>query len=115
MAEAAAPHRARGSGAAAAPATARRGPASDIKPQVIAFVFDRLTANARATALKAAMTYVDRGHVEGDLVGVFAIDLALRTIQPFTNDRDLIRDGPADRRQPGQHRLRRRPRARPAS
>jgi VWFA-related protein len=78
---------------AAASAPAAAAPASDIKAQVIAFVFDRLTANARATALKAAMTYLDRGHVEGDLVGIFAIDLALRTIQPFTTSRDMIRAG----------------------
>ena len=39
---------------------------------------------------KAALTYTDRGYVEGDLVGVFAIDLALRTLQPFTNDVEAV-------------------------
>jgi VWFA-related protein len=68
-------------------------PAPETRPQVIAFVFDRLSADARNTAHKAAMAYLDRGHVEGDLVGVFAIDLALRTIQPFTREPSLIRAG----------------------
>jgi VWFA-related protein len=65
----------------------------ETRPQVIAFVFDRLSADARNTAHKAAMTYLDKGHVEGDLVAVFAIDLALRTIQPFTREPSLIRVG----------------------
>jgi VWFA-related protein len=68
-------------------------PESALRPQVIAFVFDRLSPDARNVAHKAALTYVDRGHVEGDLVGVFGIDLALHTVQPFTNDAGLIRDG----------------------
>jgi len=75
---------------AAAPAPT---PPPESRAQVIAFVFDRLSANARNTAHKAAMSYLDRGHVEGDLVGVFAIDLALRTIQPFTTEPSLIRAG----------------------
>ena len=77
-----------------APAAAGEpSPAPETRPQVIAFVFDRLSADARNTAHKAAMAYLDRGHVEGDLVGVFAIDLALRTIQPFTREPSLIRVG----------------------
>lgn len=71
-----------GTAAAAAPAKAERTGA----PSVIAFVFDRLSVNARKTAEKAALSYADRGYVEGDLVAVFAIDLALHTLQPFTND-----------------------------
>ena len=55
-------------------------------PSIIAFVFDRLSVNARKTAEKAALSYADRGYVEGDLVAVFTIDLALHTLQPFTND-----------------------------
>jgi VWFA-related protein len=68
-------------------------PGLENRPQLIAFIFDRLTAAARNMAHKAAMTYLDRGHVEGDLVGVFSIDLALRTVQPFTRETDLIRAG----------------------
>src|SRR5438477_1550872 len=73
------------------------GPAASVapseRPEVIAFVFDRLSADARNLAHKAALSYVEKGHVAGDLVGVFAIDLALRTIQPFTTDISLVRGG----------------------
>ena len=62
-------------------------------PSVVAFVFDRLSPNARAVARKAALAYTDRSHVAGDLVGVFAVDLALRTLQPFTNDVERVRLG----------------------
>jgi VWFA-related protein len=78
---------------AAAPAA----PPEDVEPerngQVIAFVFDRLSAESRDMAHKAAMTYLEKGHVDGDLVGVFTIDLALRTVQPFTRETSLIRVG----------------------
>jgi VWFA-related protein len=71
-------------GAPAAPAPAKPQPTGT--PSVIAFVFDRLSAEARKQAEKAALSYTDKGYVEGDLVAVFAIDLALHTLQPFTND-----------------------------
>ena len=74
---------------AAAPATPTVAPAG--APSVIAFVFDRLSPNARKTAEKAALTYADRGYTEGDLVAVFSIDLALRTLQPFTNDVQAVK------------------------
>jgi VWFA-related protein len=77
----------------AAPTAAPAPPDEGTRPQVIAFVFDRLNPEARHTAHKAAMTYVDKGRVEGDIVGVFSIDLALRTMQPFTDDAALIREG----------------------
>ena len=73
----------------ASPAPARA--ASSGAPSIIAFVFDRLSPNARKTAEKAALSYADRGYVEGDLVGVFSIDLALRTLQPFTNDVQAVK------------------------
>jgi VWFA-related protein len=79
--------------AAAAPATGVASPQSETRPQVIAFVFDRLSPEARQLAHKASLAYVDKGHVEGDLVAVFAIDLALQPIQPFTRDLTLIRAG----------------------
>jgi len=81
--------------AAAAPAPSAPAPAdeSTTRPQVIAFVFDRLSAEARNIAHKAALTYLDGGHVDGDLVGIFSIDLALQTLQPFTTDPTLIRAG----------------------
>jgi VWFA-related protein len=60
-------------------------------PCVIAFLFDRLSARGRDTARKAALAYTKRGHVDGDIVGVFALDLALHTLQPFTTDLDSVR------------------------
>jgi VWFA-related protein len=78
--------------AAVAPVAAAPAPPAE-RPQVIAFVFDRLSADGRNLAHKAALTYLDKGHVAGDVVGVFAVDLALRTIQPFTTDAGLIRGG----------------------
>ena len=77
--------------AVAAPVAPDPAPSSETRPQLIAFVFDRLSADARNTAHKAALAYLDNGHVQGDIVGVFAIDLALRTIQPFTTEASLIR------------------------
>jgi VWFA-related protein len=93
----AAPATARAAPAPASPAAgavaATAGDGAETRAQVIAFVFDRMSPDARDLSQKAAMTYLDRGHVDGDLVGVFAIDLALTTIQPFTRDTDLIRTG----------------------
>jgi VWFA-related protein len=60
---------------------------------VIAFVFDRMSASGRDLARKAAAAYLSSGHAPGDLVGVFAVDLVLHVVQPFTSDRDLIRAG----------------------
>jgi VWFA-related protein len=62
-------------------------------PSVIAFVFDRMGVNARDMAYKAAMTYINKGHVEGDVAGIFVIDIALHTIQPFTTNLDLVKLG----------------------
>jgi VWFA-related protein len=95
-AAAAVPAKASPAGASAAPPTTASEPAvetTEARSQVIAFVFDRLTPKARNLAQKAALTYLDRGHVEGDLVGVFTIDLALQAVQPFTTDPSLIRLG----------------------
>ena len=71
----------------AAPETATAGPA------VVAFVFDRMSADGRRMAHRTAMAYTERGYTGGDLVGVFAIDLALRTLQSFTTNLDAIRVG----------------------
>ncbi len=76
-------------GTAAPAAGPKAAPAG--APSIIAFVFDRLSPDARKTAEKAALSYTDRGHMEGDLVAVFAIDLALRTLQPFTNDVQAVK------------------------
>jgi VWFA-related protein len=78
---------------APAPPPTASADAPPASPLVIAFVFDRLSTSARNTAQKAALTYAERGHIRGDLVGVFSIDLALRTLQPLTNDLEAIRRG----------------------
>jgi VWFA-related protein len=73
--------------AAASPETAATGPA------VVAFVFDRMSADGRRMAHRTALSFTERGYTGGDLVGVFAIDLALRTLQGFTTNLDAIRVG----------------------
>ena len=61
-------------------------------PEVIALVFDRLTADGRALAHTASMKYL--GAAKGasrHYMGVFAIDVTLTPLQPFTRDVALIR------------------------
>lgn len=65
--------------------------AAPLAPAIIAFVFDRLSPDGRGMAEKSALAYAERGHVSGDLVAVFSLDLALRTLQPFTNDLQAIK------------------------
>ncbi len=70
-----------------APEAASTSPtASSTSPSVIAFLYDRLTTEGRDTAHRAALAYAARAHVDGDMVGVFQLDLALHTLQPFTTD-----------------------------
>jgi VWFA-related protein len=75
------------------PSVAEAEPAApeNHEPAFIAFIFDRLSANARDTAHKAALTYVNKGRRDEDVAAVFSIDLALHTIQPFTRDAERIR------------------------
>lgn len=78
--------------AAPAAATASTAPEPAAEPEaprgpsVIAFLYDRLSPQGRDNAHKAAKAYATRGHVDGDMVAVFMIDLALHTLQPFTAD-----------------------------
>jgi VWFA-related protein len=58
-------------------------------PSVVAFVFDRMSAEGRNVAHEAAKTYLTTRR-SGDVVGVFAVDLALHTVQGFTDDAQLI-------------------------
>jgi VWFA-related protein len=80
--------------ATAAPASAGTTAAEAAKeaPEVIALVFDRLTADGRALAHTASMKYL--GATKGasrHYMGVFAIDVTLTPLQPFTRDVALIR------------------------
>jgi VWFA-related protein len=66
-------------------------PSPATTPGVIALVFDRLSPEARALARKAGLAYTQEGMARGDFTGVFGIDLSLRTLQPFTDDAQLVR------------------------
>ena len=60
-------------------------------PGVIALVFDRLSPEARALAKKAGLAYATEGMAGGDFTGVFRIDLSLNTVQPFTDNSELVK------------------------
>jgi VWFA-related protein len=57
---------------------------------VVAMVFDRLSLQGRTLAQKAALKCVSDTFKPDDFAGVFSIDLTLRILQPFTNNRDYI-------------------------
>lgn len=61
-------------------------------PAVTALVFDRLSPEARSLARKAGLAYAQEGMASGGFTGVFGIDQSLRTVQPFTDDSQLIKD-----------------------
>ena len=61
-------------------------------PTVTALVFDRLSPEARSLARKAGLAYAQEGMASGGFTGVFGIDQSLRTVQPFTDDSQLIKD-----------------------
>jgi VWFA-related protein len=82
---------ARGKETPAAPKEASASPGAATNPGVIALVFDRLTPEARALARKAATAYADEGLMANDFAGVFAIDMSLRTIQPYTDNPQLVK------------------------
>jgi VWFA-related protein len=59
----------------------------------VAFVFDRLSPDARARASKAALSYLQESANGGELFGVFVTDLSALVLQPFTDDRELVKSG----------------------
>ena len=61
-------------------------------PTVTALVFDRLSPEARSLARKAGFAYAQEGMANGGFTGVFGIDQALRTVQPFTDNAQLVKD-----------------------
>ena len=79
-------------GAAAVPAGAA-ATATDTRPTITAILFDRLTAEARPLAGRAAQAYVATLTGRRDYVGLFASDVALVKVQPFTANPDLLREG----------------------
>ncbi|HVR72487.1 MAG TPA: VWA domain-containing protein, partial [Vicinamibacteria bacterium] len=83
----------RASAAAPAP-TPDAGPVSptpDSSPTMTAFVFDRLSPAARALAHRAALGSIGPADRLQGVAGVFAIDLSLLTLQPYTDDAALVR------------------------
>ena len=67
------------------------GEAAKKAPEVLALVFDRLSADGRALAFNAANQYIGQGKVSNNVVAVFGIDLSLVFHQQFTRDADAIR------------------------
>src|SRR5262245_25487300 len=63
----------------------------DVGVSVIALVFDRLSQDARKRAHDAAMSYVSGGSGLNSFVGVFAIDLSVKTVQNYTTDIGLVK------------------------
>lgn len=61
-------------------------------PTVTALVFDRLSPEARNLAKKAGLAYAQEGMSSGGFTGVFSIDQSMRTIQPFTDDAQKVKD-----------------------
>ena len=67
-------------------------PAKRSTPTVTALVFDRLSPEARSLARKAGLAYAQEGMASGGFTGVFGIDQTLRTLQPFTDNAQLVRE-----------------------
>jgi len=57
----------------------------------VALVFDRLSPDARSRARIAALEYLDQELAPDEFVGVFAINLSLQVLQPYTNSSPLVR------------------------
>ena len=74
------------------PSTTTPVPTRRTTPAVTALVFDRLSPEARALARKAGLAYAQEGMATGGFTGVFGIDQALRTVQNFTDDAQLVKD-----------------------
>ena len=60
-------------------------------PQMIALVFDRLTADSRTLAYHAAMKYLGDQTVSTNYLAVYGIDIKLMALQNFTRDAGLIK------------------------
>lgn len=62
-----------------------------VPPAFVALAFDRLSPAGRSFAQQAVLDYLERGLPARSWVGVFSIDRGLRTLQPFTADRETLR------------------------
>lgn len=61
-------------------------PEADEHPLFLAFLFDRLSPQARRTAYDAAIEWLQRPAPAKRYVGVFRIDQSLDTLRPFSDD-----------------------------
>jgi VWFA-related protein len=77
--------------ATAGPAPTPQAPRTEEHPLFVAFLFDRLSPQARQTAHQAAVDWLKRPAPPGRRVGVYRIDQTLETMQPFTDDADAMR------------------------
>ncbi|MDX6712773.1 MAG: hypothetical protein QOH96_3789, partial [Blastocatellia bacterium] len=75
------------------PGRARPGGESGPGITAVALVFDRLEPDARARAREAALSYLGENSGKNELVGVFLTDLSLVVLQPFTDDKQLVKLG----------------------
>jgi VWFA-related protein len=57
---------------------------------VTAVVFHELGPEARAGALRAARAFISERRAAGEFVGVFALDLAVHTMAPYTRDESMV-------------------------
>ena len=73
------------------PVVTNVAPLTRTTPGVTALVFDRLSPEARSLAKKAGIAYAQEGMAGGDFTGVFRIDLSLNTVQPFTDNSELVK------------------------
>jgi len=60
---------------------------------ITALVFDRLSPEARQVAMKAAKTYLGDKKETPNYMGVFGIDLSLKSYTPFTRNVEELRKG----------------------
>jgi hypothetical protein len=58
---------------------------------MIALVFDRLTADSRTLAYRAAVKYLGDQDVSTNYLAVYGIDIKLIPLQNFTGDASLIK------------------------
>lgn len=77
--------------AAALPAAPAAAPEEASRPAIVAIVFDRMSRNGRQLAHKAALSYLEQARQPDDVVGVFTIDMTLRTLQLYTAQAALLR------------------------
>ncbi len=75
-----------------APATTTVTPPPEDHPLYLAFLFDRLSPQARRTAHDAAIEWLQREAPPTRQVGVFRIDMRLETLASFTTDPAAARE-----------------------